>query len=311
MKTYDKFKEYIWLVNTIRRSGRISFADINQKWLESELSEGVALSRSTFNRHKIAIEEMFGIIIDCDVKDYFRYYIANPEVLREDSVQNWMLSTLSVNNVVSESLSLQDRILMESAPVEGDLLKNVIEAMHKNVKVEIKHRRYGSDTIREFTIAPYCLKLFKHRWYVLGQLHREATEEHPAQDRLILFSFDRILSLRITDEKFTIDPDFNAEEFFSDSYGVLVNTDERPQRIVLRAYGVQRYYLRDLPIHHSQKICGEGDDWQDFEYRMRPTSDLVSYIMSCGQSLRVVEPQSLANEVCEALQAAAGIYQHS
>lgn len=311
MKTYDKFKEYIWLVNTIRRSGRISFADINQKWLESELSEGVALSRSTFNRHKIAIEEMFGIIIDCDVKDYFRYYIANPEVLREVSVQNWMLSTLSVNNVVSESLSLQDRILMESAPVEGDLLKNVIEAMHKNVKVEIKHRRYGSDTIREFTIAPYCLKLFKHRWYVLGQLHREATEEHPAQDRLILFSFDRILSLRITDEKFTIDPDFNAEEFFSDSYGVLVNTDERPQRIVLRAYGVQRYYLRDLPIHHSQKICGEGDDWQDFEYRMRPTSDLVSYIMSCGQSLRVVEPQSLANEVCEALQAAAGIYQHS
>lgn len=297
MKLQAKFREYIWLVETIRKAGRISLADINSKWLLTEMSEGVELSRTTFNRHKAAIEDMFGIVIDCDVKDGYRYYVANPEVLRQDSVQNWMLSTMSVNNVVSESLSLQDRILMESAPVEGDLLKSVIEAMRQGVKMEIRHRKYGSQEAREFMIEPYCLKLFRHRWYVLGKLHREANEEHGERDWMSLFSFDRIMSYRITEEPFVIDPDFDAEAFFADSYGVLMNTSEKPQRIVLRAFEYQRFYLRDLPIHHSQQMCGEGDNWVDFEYWMRPSSDMVSYIMSCGRYLKVIEPQSLAEEV--------------
>lgn len=308
MKYYAKFREFIWLVDVIRRAGRISLADINAKWLDCELSEGVELSRITFNRHKAAIEEIFGIVIECDVRDGYVYYIANPEVLRDDSVQNWMLSTISVNNVVADSLSLQDRILMESAPVEGDLLKTVIEAMRQGVKMVISHRKYGSTESREFVIAPYCLKLFKHRWYVLGLLHRDATERRGEKDWLTLFSFDRIVSYRLTDEKFSVDEGFDAEAFFADSYGVVVNTDLKPQRIVLRAYESQRFYLRDLPIHHSQRVCGEGEDWVDFEYRMRPTRDLVAYILSCGRFLKVVKPQSLANEVKNGLINAAQMY---
>ena len=48
MKTYNKFKEYIWLVNTIRQARRITFEEINEKWLNTDMSEGVELPRSTF-----------------------------------------------------------------------------------------------------------------------------------------------------------------------------------------------------------------------------------------------------------------------
>ena len=34
-------KEYIWLVNTIRKARRITFAEINEKWLQTDMSEGV------------------------------------------------------------------------------------------------------------------------------------------------------------------------------------------------------------------------------------------------------------------------------
>jgi hypothetical protein len=54
MKVPAKFKEYIWLVNTIRRAGKISLAEINEKWLRTEMSEGIELARSTFNRHTFA-----------------------------------------------------------------------------------------------------------------------------------------------------------------------------------------------------------------------------------------------------------------
>lgn len=308
MRIYALFKEYVWLVNVIRRAGKISLSDINRKWIDTEMSEGVELSRSTFNRHKSAIEEMFGIVIKCDAKDGYRYYISNPEVLRKDSVQNWLLSTLSVNNVVSESLSLRDRILMESAPVEGDLLKTVIEAMDKGRKLEILHRRYGIDESRRFLVEPYCIKLFKHRWYMLGKIYLEASEEKPKREWLTLFSLDRIVSMHIIDETFSIDPNFNAESFFYDSYGVLVNTEEQPQRIVVRAYDMQRYYLRDLPLHHSQIQCGEGENYVDFEYRMRPTRDFVAQLLSYGRFVKVIEPASLASMVKACHAEAAELY---
>ena len=132
MTTYSKFKEYIWLVNTIRQARAITLAEINERWLDTEMSEGVEMARTTFYRHKCAIEDIFGIIIDCDKKNGNRYFIGNEEVLREDSVQNWMLSTLSVGNMVEESQSLHNRILLEHVPSGGEKLQQVIKAMKES-----------------------------------------------------------------------------------------------------------------------------------------------------------------------------------
>lgn len=170
MTTYTKFKEYIWLVNTIYDAGEITLSEINEKWLQTEISEGVPLSRTTFFRHKCAIEDIFGIYIDCDRKNGNKYYIGNKEVLREDSVQNWMLSTLSVSNMLEESQSLQHRILLENIPSGDDKLQLVINAMKENRQVMMTYRRYGSPASNSFTLSPYCIKLFHQRWYLLGCL---------------------------------------------------------------------------------------------------------------------------------------------
>ena len=61
MTIYNTFKEYIWLVNTIYQAKTISLAEINKRWVMTDMSEGIAFSRSTFYRHKAAIEDIFGI----------------------------------------------------------------------------------------------------------------------------------------------------------------------------------------------------------------------------------------------------------
>ena len=63
MKSYALFKEYIWLVNTINFAGKITLEDINRKWVETDMSEGLPIVRSTFNRHKDA---NYFIILLCD-----------------------------------------------------------------------------------------------------------------------------------------------------------------------------------------------------------------------------------------------------
>ena len=293
-----KFREYIWLVNTIRKAKRITFAEINEKWLESDLSGGIEMARATFNRHRIAIEDMFGLIIDCDRNNGYKYFINNEKVLYEDSVQNWMLSTLSVNNIICESLSLQKRILLETIPYEGDFLPMVIEAMKRNVRIAIKYRKYGDEEPRMLNFEPYCLKMFRQRWYVLGHFHRDVIDG-PDIDYFGMFSFDRILEMSITDFKFQIDPDFDAEDFFSECYGVLVNDDTQPIKVVVRVYDYEQYYVKDLPIHHSQHEIGNGDDYTDFELYLRPTPDFIRHLISFGDQLKVISPEWLAKEVCQ------------
>ena len=117
MKISALFKEYIWLIETINRAGRITFAEINDKWKRKEESGGMEFSRTTFNRHRDAILDMFGIIIECDRKDGYRYYIENKDVLNEDSVQNWMFSTLSVSNMLNENVAPRSLVPSFSSPL--------------------------------------------------------------------------------------------------------------------------------------------------------------------------------------------------
>ena len=290
------FKEYIWLVNTIKRARRISFAEIQEKWLDTEMSGGVEFARSTFNRHKDAIQDIFGINIDCDRKGGYKYYIANEKVLREDTVQNWIVSTMSVNDVISDSKALHDRIVLQQIPCD-EYLEIFINAMKRKVRVEVKYRRYESDNVTEVDFEPYCLKLFNQRWYVLAHFHRDATPEKEERDYYGVYSFDRMQEVSLTNVKFEVRDDFDAQDYFSECFGVFASESTPAERIVLRAYNKQRYYLNDLPLHHSQKVIGRGENYTDFEYYIRPTIDFCGHILSLANQLKVICPQSLADRI--------------
>lgn len=290
MKTYTKFKEYIWLVNTIYQARSITLAEINEKWLQTEMSEGIPLSRTTFHRHRIAIEEIFGLFIECNKKNGNKYYIGNDYVLREDSVQNWMLSTLNVSNMLGECLSLNHRILLENVPYGGETLQQVIKAMKENRMISLTYRRYGSPDTGSYQLAPYCVKLFHQRWYLLACFESGLKS---------VYAFDRIESVEILEQKFKIDEDFDAADYFSDSYGIVVAENVEVERIVIRAFGYEPYYLRDLPLHHTQREINSTGEYSDFELRLRPTSEFKAQLMSRGQWIEVLEPQSLADEIVE------------
>lgn len=288
MKTPALFREYIWLVSTIYRAKTITLAEINERWKRTEMSEGLEMARATFIRHVHAIEDIFGIIVDCDRKNGYRYYISNERVLREDSVQNWMLSTLSVNNIISESMSIQDRILLENIPSDGEYLHAVIAAMKGNRLISITYRRYGSAKDNTFTVAPYCIKLFHRRWYMLGRFEKGG---------LAVFSLDRVEHLEVIEERFKVDDGFDASVFFDECFGIVVGDGSHPLRIVVRAYGQEPYYMHDLPWHPSQREIWHTEDYTDFEFCLRPTSDFKAHLLSRGEWVQVMEPQFLADEI--------------
>ena len=298
MKIHLLFRKYMWLVNTIRQTGRISLSELNEQWQDSELSEGLPMSRATFNRNRQEILEIFGIDIDCDRSDGNRYYIAGNEDFNCDSIQKWMLSTLSVGSLLSQSLSLKDRILLESIPSANDTLQQILQAMKENVKIELEHEKYGCNEITYRVVEPYCIKLFEKRWYLLGRTEND----------LRIFSLDRIKSLSLTTDRFKIDRDFDAEKFCSNYFGAFVKTDIKPEVVTIRALGNERFYMRDLPLHTSQEMIAENTDSMDFRLYLAPTVDFINCLLGKGNRIKVLKPAWLADEVRRIHELAAGMY---
>jgi predicted DNA-binding transcriptional regulator YafY len=207
-----------------------------------------------------------------------------------------MLSTLSVSNIISESMALKDRIKLESVPCD-DYIEMVIEAMKKGVRIAVKYRKYGSDKFSNLNFEPYCLKMFMQRWYVLGHFFRAATPEKEGAYYNGVFSFDRILEMEITDIPFVVKDEFDAQEYFCECMGVIAGDGTKAVNVVIRAFGEERYYLRDLPLHQSQKEIGQGEDFADFEYYIRPTIDFRMAIIARGCHVKVLEPESLIEEI--------------
>ncbi|MDE6576771.1 MAG: WYL domain-containing protein [Muribaculaceae bacterium] len=291
MRHKDLFKTYIWLIETIHREGSISLTDLSDKWAKSAISNGAPMSRTTFNRHREEIEDIFGIKIVCSRNGGNRYYIESKGLLDKNSVENWMVNTISLSNILAENRSVSNRILLESIPTENINLQIVIDAMRKCKKVEFDYKKYYAPEIKHYEIEPYCVKLYHRRWYLLGRY--SDTQEFR------LFAFDRISSIRHSSKKFKIAQDFNATEYFNECFGVALNTSVSVQKVILRAYTNERYYLRDLPLHHSQRLVGEGKDFFDYEITIRPTEDFLGYLLSRSKFIKILSPRYLAEQLKE------------
>lgn len=288
MRSSEIFREYIWLVRTIWQAGRITLEEISNRWENCSLNDGKSLSRSTFNRHRIAIERIFDLQIECDRHSGNAYYIANADVIGSDSIANWLASSLAVSNLVSESREIQNRIMLEPIPYGGETLQILIDAMKSNHIVEMEYQSYGKPT-KQYTLEPYCIRLFRQRWYLLGHYANEFR----------IFSFDRITRISITSKKFILQDSFDSGRFFSDFFGVMTDLRIKPQKIILRAHGQERYYLRDLPLHHSQKIIAETNKTTDFELYICPTTDFLATIFSRAGWIEIIHPIELKEQLLD------------
>ena len=150
-----QLQKYTWLIDTIRKAGKISLEEISDRWERNkDLSDYKPLSRATFNRWKDAIFSQFGIIISCQRTGGYLYYIENPEYIDEDELKKWMLDSFAVSNLISENLSLKGRILVSKIPSARDHLTTLLEAMRKNRVVTITYCGFNKSGSHTFPIEP-------------------------------------------------------------------------------------------------------------------------------------------------------------
>lgn len=282
----SQLQKYTWVIETIRRAGKISHKDLSDKWERcKDLSDYKPLPRATFNRWREAIYNQFSIDIQCQKSGGYLYYIANPEDIDDDKLKKWMLDSFAVGNIIGENLSLKGRILVDEIPSGRDHLTTLLEAMKDNRVVNITYRPFKKTRSYSFMIAPYCVKLFENRWYVLSY--------NFDYNEIRIYGLDRIERTEVTKESFKLPDNFDAKEYFSDAFGIVVGTGEKPEKIVLRANNEHKYYVQSLPLHHSQRLIEDCGEYADFELYLAPTYDFVMKLLRVGAMIEVIKPAHL------------------
>ncbi|MDO4163515.1 MAG: WYL domain-containing protein [Bacteroides sp.] len=296
----DLFNRYIWLVDTIYRTGRITFEEINERWVRTEMSGGKEIPLRTFHNHRQAIEDVFDINIECNKKGGYYYYIENREDMERGGVRNWLLNTFAVNNLINESHKLKNRILFENIPSGQKFLTSIIEAMRDNQVLQITYQSFERSEPSVFNIEPYCVKVFRQRWYVVARA--------PYYDAIRIYALDRMLALSLAGEEFEYPDTFDSQVYFNSSYGIIVDEEYDVERVRLRVYGNQCKYIRALPLHHTQQEVETTEEYADFEYLLRPTYDFCQEVLSHGSSMEVLKPDWLRQDVQETVEGMMHLY---
>lgn len=302
-KTYYK---YIWLLDTLLTSSPLTIDEINMLWKDCPASDGRPIPLRTFHEHRKGIKEMFGVEIVCDRSHGNVYYVKNPEVLDEQNVAKWLLHKYSIPRDFATFNSMKDRVLLEEIPLGTTFLNPIIEAMQKNVELQIDYQRYESEqegeNLQEFHVQPYALKVFNRRWYLLGYIK----EKHD----LRTIALDRILDLKILSTSFELPEDFDARKYFANVVGIFVNNDLPVTKVMIRAYGTQAEYLRSTPLHKSQtEGRSKYREFAEFTYRLCITPELISQLLAMGENVEVLEPEELREEMKKRITAMFNFYE--
>lgn len=281
---YNDFKRYVWLIETLNRNDGVTFEDLNSIWQdEPELNpKEEPLPQKTFYNHIKAVKEIFDITIKLNRKDG-KYRVVVDDNEYSGSMQRALMATLSLNGTVERYKDLEGRILYEEEPyVYPEWMRQIVHAMKYNHKIRLDYRKYGEQTITHRELCPYCLKMFRRRWYLL------------AQDGKALKTFaldNRTLGVTELKKQFEFPKDFDAEAFFHDAFGI---RNGKPTEVHVKAIQKEADYWRSAPLHPSQKEIETTDDYAVFSLNVNIDAwEFVQELLSRGNRIEVLKPAGL------------------
>ena len=294
--------KYIWLVQTFIDAGErgLSLPEIADRW--TARYGGEDYPRRSFNNHREAVAEVFGIEIACN-RSTNRYYIdAGESAVDKRQSVDWLVNTFTVNNLLTLGKErLSGRVSVEDIPSGQKWLISVMQAMLDNAEMELHYRKYMSEEEEVRHIRPYAVKEFAKRWYIVAYSGEASA--------LRVYAMDRILALKPTGEKFKMPKGFQVDELFESSYGIYLPEGDPPVLVKLRTTLREAAYLQDLPLHPSQTFLGEKDGYCLFALRVIPNPNFIMELVKHGERLEILEPESLREQVKQELRNALKLYE--
>ncbi|MCO6497696.1 MAG: WYL domain-containing protein [Chitinophagaceae bacterium] len=165
--------------------------------------------------------------------------------------------------------------------------------------LSVIYKDFKSSEPYEVTFHPYYLKQYNNRWFAFGL--------NPDKKMTIWnLALDRIESLSETALEYK-PSDINWKDYFYDLVGVTFPEGTELQEIVLKFSPEVAPYVITKPIHPTQK---HKNDTSGLEVKIKviPNKELERLILSYGEQVKVISPDSLKERIAQRIKSAARLY---
>ncbi|MGV0832217.1 helix-turn-helix transcriptional regulator [Empedobacter brevis] len=242
-------------------------------------------SKRTLQRDIREIRNILGIDIMYS-RSQRGYYI-----IQDDYSSDLFLKTLEEINSFSAlklTNSLDSIVYLEKRkPKRAEFLPDIVQAIQQKKKIEFHYQKFGEEkeTIRK--VSPIAIREHDNRWYLI------------ADDKGIVknFGLERMNKVAILKEKIDDNIDFNYDDKYKYSFGIIVPSSEKPEKIILSVTKKQAAYLESLPLHESQHVLEIKQDEVLIGLELFLTEDFISEILSMSRSVTIIEPKKLKEKV--------------
>ena len=180
----------------------------------------------------------------------------------------------------------------------SEYLVKIIEAIKNEKVLRIYYQPFYEDKPYYSEIHPYLLKEYRNRWYMIGL--------NDFKDQLRTYSLDRIRDIQISDILYKRQS-FHASDYFKNSIGI-ISPEGKPPKIRIAIQKTQAQYLITQPWHESQNIDEETEDEIVFSFKVHPTYEFISLLLSFGKDLKVLSPDAVRETMKEQLDEMRGYY---
>ena len=212
-------------------------------------------------------------------------------IFQDDYSSDLFLKTLEEINSFSAlklTNSLESIVYLEKRkPKRAEFLPDIVQAIQQKKKIEFHYQKFGEEkeTIRK--VSPIAIREHNNRWYLI------------ADDKGIVknFGLERMNKVSILNDKIDNNIEFNYIDKYKYSFGIIVPSSEKPEKIVLSVTKKQAAYLESLPLHESQQILETKNDEVLIGLELFLTEDFISEILSLSRSVTIIEPKKLKEKV--------------
>ena len=181
------------------------------------------------------------------------------------------------------------------------VLATVAEAWVSQKQLKIVYRALSSEKALERVIEPYYIEPAApgHASYVIGYCHLKKD--------LRTFKIERIELAELLDEPYTIPSDFDANEFFGSSWGIVVEGEAETVKLRFENPEIMKIMMETV-WHPSQKFQKQSDGALIMTLNVTDTQEFFSWILGWGEKVKVLEPQEICDRIIETAQALLDIY---
>lgn len=264
---------------------------------------GFEISTRTMQRDIEQIRNEFGIEIMYN-RTLGGYYI-DFELSPNFETTMRFFEIISTAGILSDSLrdsklALKHIVFDSQGRLRGtEHLKIILQAIRLKKMIRFKHENFGTGKTTTFEVAPYLLKEYQNRWYLVG-IPKKIEEFRT-------FGIDRMEELQMMPESFRFDKKRNPHDDFEHIIG-LTYSDSELETVVISVDPFQGKYLKALPLHASQKTLIDDSKELRISLRIKPNFEFKQQLLMMGDRAKVLEPAWLVKDIKKTIEAMAKKY---